>query len=384
MNGFYVEKCTMLIRLALINNLIKLFNKQLLIAFYFILSVNFSAIFFALFSMNVSAGESLSTSNITANNVAVVVNVKDANSVIIGDYYINARNIPPQNLIAVDIEPDIATLTEAQFKSLREKIFSKISDDIEVIVLAWTKPYAVHCNSITAAITLGYQAKQCEDGCAVGTKNPYFNSRSRHPKKDFNMRLSILLPTDSIEVAKNIIDKGVLSSFKLNESTAYFLKTTDDARSKPREPFFPKDLTKVPSKKLWIRTINADSIKDKKDIMFYFTGAVSVPYLETLNFMPGAIADHLTSGGGVLVGGGQMSSLKWLEAGATGTFGAVSEPCNYWQKFPNPTVLLNQYLAGETLIEAYWKSIYWPTQGLILGEPLAAPYSSVASPKILQ
>ncbi|WP_020168533.1 MULTISPECIES: TIGR03790 family protein [Methylotenera] len=364
-----------------------LIKKQIKRLFYLVANkfgalseIRFLVILGLLFSVNVSAGEpSTSTSTFTANNVAVIVNVNDANSIAIGDYYINARNIPKKNLITVDIPTGVAALSEVQFKSLREKIFSNIGDDIEVIVLAWTRPYAVNCNAITAAITLGYQAKQCEDSCAVGIDNPYFNSHTHNPKKDFNMRLSILLPTDSIEVAKNMIDKGVLSSFKLNESTAYFLKTKDEARSKPREAFFPKDLTKVESKKLWIRTISADSIRDKKDVMFYFTGAVSVPYLETLNFMPGAVADHLTSGGGVLVDGGQMSSLKWLEAGATGTFGSVSEPCNYWQKFPNPAVLLTHYLAGETLIESYWKSIYWPTQGLILGEPLAAPYSAITS-----
>ena len=333
---------------------------------------------FVLAVLHLYAGEALASSHqtITPNQVAVVVNEQDANSVIIGDYYLNARNIPRKNLITVNIAPGVAELTENQFRELREKIFSNMQPEIEVIVLAWTKPFAVNCNSITAAVTLGYQPKQCENTCGAGTKNPYFNSQSRHPQKDFNMRLSILLPTDSIEVAKNIIDKGILSTFKLNEATAYFLKTKDGDRSKPREIFFPKDLTKIESKKLWIRTLNADSIKDKKDIMFYFTGMVSVPYLETLNFMPGAIADHLTSSGGVLYNDGQMSSLKWLEAGATGSYGTVSEPCNYWQKFPNPAVLVSHYLAGETLIEAYWKSVFWPTQGLFIGEPLAAPYFS--------
>ena len=378
MNGFCVGNYYRIPRLMLIKNQIKLLFFLVANQLDVLTKIGFLMVFCLLFSVNVSASELL-PSTITANNVAVIVNINDANSVAIGDYYINARNIPKKNLIAVDITSGIAALNESEFKALHEKIFSNIGDDIEVIVLAWTRPYAVNCNAITAAITLGYQAKQCEDSCAVGIKNPYFNSKSRNSKKDFNMRLSILLPTDSIEVAKNIIDKGVLSSFKLNESTAYFLKTKDQARSKPREAFFPKDLTKVESKKLWIRTINADSIRDKKDVMFYFTGAVSVPYLETLNFMPGAVADHLTSAGGVLVNGGQMSSLKWLEAGATGSFGSVSEPCNHWQKFPNPAVLLTHYLAGETLIEAYWKSVYWPTQGLILGEPLAAPYSAVTS-----
>ncbi len=309
--------------------------------------------------------------------VVVVVNKQDANSLAVGDYYLAARNIPKKNLIIVDIPLNTATLSEEQFTPLRQQIYANLGDEIQVIVMAWTKPFAVRCNSITSAVTLGYDTKLCDNHCGVGVKNPYFNSPSRNPYKDFNMRLSILLPTDSIELAKSVIDRGVISGFKLNQATGYFLKTSDDLRSKPREQFFPKDLTRIDSKKLFLRTIKADSIKSKKDIMFYFTGMVSVPHLETLNFMPGAVADHLTSGGGVLQDGGQMSILKWLEAGATGSYGAVYEPCNYWQKFPNPAVMLSHYLVGETLIESYWKSVFWPAQGVFVGEPLAAPYYTV-------
>ena len=42
--------------------------------------------------------------------------------------------------------------------------------------------------------------------------------------------------------------------------------------------------------------------------------------------MPGALADHLTSSGGMLTDSGQMSALRWLEAGATGSYGTVIEP----------------------------------------------------------
>ena len=314
--------------------------------------------------------------SIRPDNVAVVVNDQDKNSLEVGDYYLNARNIPRKNLITVSISTKIAELSEKQFTPIREKIFSNLSPNIQVIVLMWTLPYAVRCNSITSAISLGYEPKFCEKSCAIGNKNPYYNSASHHPNQDYNMRLSILLPTDSIDLAKSIIDKGVLSAFKSNEATAYFLKTKDKNRSKPRERFYPPDLTKIESKKLILRTINIDFIQDKKDVMFYFTGAKFVTFLETINFMPGAIADHLTSRGGVLYNTSQMSSLKWLEAGATGSYGSVSEPCNFWQKFPNPEVLLNHYLAGDTLIEAYWKSVYWPAQGLFIGEPLAAPYQN--------
>lgn len=307
-------------------------------------------------------------------DVAVVVNVQDVNSVMAGDYYLNARNIPRKNLITVNLAVGQKTISEEQFIPLREKIYAGLSSNIQVIVLMWTTPYAVNCNSITSAMSLGFDKKQCENGCAVGKANPYFNSNTRNPSLDFNMRLAMLLPTDSIELAKSIIDRGVLSGFKLTAATGYFLKTSDKDRSRPRELFFPHDLTKIDSKRLLLRTLNEDAIKNKKDIMFYFTGQAMVADLHTLNFMPGAIADHLTSSGGVLYNDVQMSSLKWLEAGATGSYGTVSEPCNYWQKFPNPQVLLKHYLQGETLVEAYWKSVYWPTQGLFIGEPLAAPY----------
>ncbi|MCP2937667.1 hypothetical protein NK983_33720, partial [Salmonella enterica subsp. enterica serovar Typhimurium] len=29
---------------------------------------------------------------------------------------------------------------------------------------------------------------------------------------------------------------------------------------------------------------------------------------------------------------------------------------------------------GETLIEAYWKSVAWPGEGVFVGEPLARPF----------
>ena len=66
--------------------------------------------------------------------------------------------------------------------------------------------------------------------------------------------------------------------------------------------------------------------------------------------------------------------LDWIESGAVASYGTVSEPCNHLQKFPHPQWLLLHYLQGATAIEAYWKSVRWPQQGLFVGEPLAAPF----------
>ena len=71
---------------------------------------------------------------------------------------------------------------------------------------------------------------------------------------------------------------------------------------------------------------------------------------------------------------GQMAALEWLRQGATASYGTVSEPCNHLGKFPSPAVFLDHYLRGDSILEAYWKSVAMPGQGLFIGEPLAAPY----------
>ena len=70
-----------------------------------------------------------------------------------------------------------------------------------------------------------------------------------------------------------------------------------------------------------------------------------------------------------------MPATDWIASGATASYGTVSEPCSHLQKFPHPQVLLLHYLQGSSVIEAYWKSVAWPQQGVFIGEPLAAPFA---------
>jgi uncharacterized protein (TIGR03790 family) len=304
--------------------------------------------------------------------LALVVNDDEPNSIEIADYYAKARGIPARNIVHVRIPNRPRKLEPEQFRELKVQIDARLPAEIQAVLMVWTAPYAVDCNSITAAYTLGYDAAQCAKPCGPGKPSAYFNSLSGRPQTDYGMRLSMLLPTESVEGAKALIDRGVLSGFHMPVASAYFLTTSDTSRNS-RARFFPRSSV-VPAKKLAIKSLQQDSLENAQDIIVYQTGAVHVAKLETLHFLPGALADHLTSVGGDLLGERQMSSLRWLEAGATASYGTVSEPCNYWQKFPNSTVLLRHYLSGVTAIEAYWKSVAWPAQGLFIGEPLAAPY----------
>ncbi len=301
------------------------------------------------------------------SQLGLVINDDEPNSVEIGELYRVARGIPEANIVHVRIPNRPKKLDADQFARLKHDIDSKLGADVKAVLMVWTAPYAVECNGITAAYTLGFDAAQCAKPCGPGAQNPLFNNTD-----SATVRPSMLLPTESVEQARALIERGKASGFRMPKAGAYFLITSDKARNS-RAAFFPPSGT-VAQRKLTIHRLREDAIEGKRDIMFYQTGKVRVDKLDTLQFLPGALADHLTSFGGDLLGTSQMSSLKWLEAGATASYGTVSEPCSYWQKFPSPTVLLRHYLGGATAVEAYWRSVAWPAQGVFIGEPLAAPY----------
>ena len=55
------------------------------------------------------------------------------------------------------------------------------------------------------------------------------------------------------------------------------------------------------------------------------------------------MADTLTSFGGMIFENtDQTPLLAFLEAGASGSYGTVVEPCNYTAKFPDPMVYFYQ------------------------------------------
>jgi uncharacterized protein (TIGR03790 family) len=227
--------------------------------------------------------------------------------------------------------------------------------------------------SITTAFSAGFDQSFCAQGCKKTKKSPYFNSESSQPFSDFKWRPTMALAGKNFADVKALIDRGIASDYSHPMGTAYLLKTSDKQRS-VRSALFPS--IRKAYNGLWqVETLQQDYIENKPDIMFYFTGKKHIKKINTNTFLPGAVADHLTSTGGILSGSKQMSSINWLKAGATGSFGAVVEPCNFIQKFPHPGIMMFYYLRGNTLIEAYWKSVAWPGQGIFIGEPLAKPFA---------
>ncbi|MHB8388452.1 MAG: TIGR03790 family protein [Acidobacteriaceae bacterium] len=322
-----------------------------------------------------AATASLATvnSHLGPRELAVIVNNDDPLSVRIGEYYQAMRHIPDANMIHIRFRPGSATMSPTEFRALDARVDALTPHNIQAYALTWTSPYRVGCMSITTAFAAGFHQAYCASGCQATQYDPYFDSPSHTPYTDFRIRPTMALAGRDFEDVKRLIDRGVASDGTFPHGTGYLLSTSDPARN-VRATMYPAIVSEL-GNKVRLRIIRANYIADRKHVLFYFTGVVRVRALRSNHFLPGAIADHLTSLGGVLIHSSQMSSLKWLEAGATGSYGTVVEPCNLPDKFPSPGVVIRFYLKGESLIEAYWKSVAMPGQGIFIGEPLAAPYS---------
>jgi uncharacterized protein (TIGR03790 family) len=312
----------------------------------------------------------------TPDQLAVIVNRADPLSRAIGDYYVERRGIPPQNLITVEFAPGRDTLPRDEFDELLRDVAHRTPATVQFYALTWARPYRVDCMSITSAFAFGFDSSLCATGCRRTRLSPYFGSDSAQPWRDLRLRPAMSIAATSLERAKELIDRGVAADGTHPRGTAYLVRTGDVARD-VRAADYPQAREAVAGR-LEVTLEDTPGITGRRDVMFYFTGAVDVPGIETNTYLPGAVADHLTSAGGVLVGSEQMSGLRWLEAGATGSYGAVVEPCNLTGKFPNPAMLMRRYTQGESLVESYWKSVAMPGQGIFIGEPLSAPYAASA------
>ena len=322
---------------------------------------------------------------IVAAELAVIVAEGDVLSEAIAADYQAARGIPAANVIRVKLSTGVDSISAANFALLRAEIDAKLPAGVQATLLTWTAPWKVTgtcAMSITSAIALGYDAKYCGSGCVTTAASPLYDSETSAPWTDHKIRPSMMLGARTSAAAKALIDRGVSADATYPGGDGYLLRTTDSARSVRHT-----DQSLLPARWAGALQMNyldnsagasVNSLVGKTNVMFYFTGLAKVPEIPSNSFRPGAVADHLTSFGGVLASyNGQMPVTDWLDGGATASHGAVDEPCNYPQKFSRASVLIDQYWRGGTLIEAYWKSVEWPGQGLFVGEPLAQPFRDV-------
>ncbi len=325
--------------------------------------------------------EAAASSPLQARQLALVINASDPLSEAIGQHYQQARQIPASQVIRVRFPPG-PELPVADFRRLIPQVRRQTPAHVQAYALAWAAPWRVGCVSITSAFSFGRLRSGCLDTCRATPANPWYaRGDIRRPWSQLGLRPSMLLAATSLPQARALIARGLAADGSAPPGTAYLLSSSDRLRN-VRARLYPATRQLLGSR-LQIGILHSDALLGIRDAIALFTGLPSVPDLRGGRFRPGAVADHLTSSGGRLTGrsggsrdggNGQMSALRWLEAGATGSYGTVVEPCNLTSKFPHPGLLLTYYRRGDTLLESYWRSVAMPDQGVFIGEPLARPW----------
>jgi uncharacterized protein (TIGR03790 family) len=325
----------------------------------------------------------------------ILVNSEDPQSVQVADEYMARYAVPSANRLDLSF-----SLCKVLASDVYEPLYDEITDflrnrpDLEAVAITWTEPWKVSPPetsvgmSITSAVTFGFRPEYYnsgDDSCAMTEVSPLYGADLSSPYTDFGLRPAVMIAGETAENAIDVIDRGVAAKSSFPLATGYLMRTTDlfrairypqmeDAVEFWDHPFglaldYRDNSEGLPGD---------DYLRDADDVLFYFTGAIEVDYLDTLKFLPGAVADHLTSSGGALTNTSQMSILRWLEAGATASYGTVTEPCSSTDKFPNVDMFMQRYFAGATLIDAYWQSVRMPGEGIFVGDPLAQPWAATA------
>jgi uncharacterized protein (TIGR03790 family) len=332
-------------------------------------------------------------------NVVVVVNQNSTNSVQLGNYYCERRGVPPQNLLRINWTGGNITWTRSDFKAnllnpLLAMLASRgLTNQADYVVLSMDIPFQVTdtngINSTTAALFYGFKTDDCTSDCPAGipgcnlpaaSSNAYAGSegifRQTPPNAaGSNSWLVTMITSSNLAQAQAIIDGGVASDGAFPTQTVWLAKTSDLARNVRYLEFDNTIFDARVAGDFFILRTNSDSPYGLTSLFGYQTGLMQFSVSSNM-FVPGAIADSLTSYAGLIFGGsgGQTTLLAFMNAGACGSYGTVTEPCNYIQKFPSTQDYFYQ-ARGFSLAECYYMSLANPYQGLIVGEPLAAPFA---------
>jgi uncharacterized protein (TIGR03790 family) len=331
-------------------------------------------------------------------NVIVVVNQNSSNSLQLANDYCELRNVPPQNVLRLTNTWSggsvYCSADEFQTNLLTPLLgmidANGLGIQAQLVLLSMDLPYTVvgtnGWNSTTSALFYGFKPDDAPPGpnlpasCSLPAAafNSYAFSEMAFADNPpttapTNAFLAMLLTDTNLATAEATMRRAIASDGTFPDQSVILEKTSDPFRN---VRFYEFDNSVFEAQ---VRGDNAVS-----RILSDSTGITNLLGLQTglttysipaNAYVPGSIGDNLTSyGGRIFNSAGQTVLLEFLEAGAAASYGTVVEPCNYPQKFPSPLDYFYQ-LRGFCNAESYYQSVQYPYQGLMVGEPLAAPFA---------
>jgi hypothetical protein len=364
-----------------------------------------------------AAGLALTTTALAGggpDNILLLIDPSDPDSLHIGNAYADARGLPEGSVLymrpwAGNHQDFVDQNLEALFGELEQR---GIGDRIDYILIAPTDQYRLRASStisdgcfpvsnfsVSACYTMAFVADEVLGGLTSQHPNRFF--RPSGDPVGFDSEVAWLggLPStgslarryfigatlgytrdagNTVEEVLDMIDRSAAADGSRPAGRFFFMNNASDPARNVRQPSYAlviSDMTAAGADALQVDGRLPASPPTALGIMTGFSSADIVGAAFT--FADGAFADHLTSFAGALAGTGQSELSEWIRKGASGSAGAVEEPCNYPGKFPHPR-LHHFYWHGASLGESYLRSAqYLPFQIMLYGDPIC---SAVCAP----
>ncbi len=351
----------------------------------------------------------------TPENVLLVVDPAIAESLHVANYYKEARDVPDANVLYMLPNPgSYAAFVASTLPAFEDAIETRgLGDHIDYVVIppggsfylaasgmVSDMCWPVNRFSTTAPYTLAFQAATIQaGGIAQNYSNGYYRNDDLALAFDSNQSWFIGQWNETPQAKRHyiaamlgytgplgntlaevlaMIDRSVAVDGTQPAGTVYFMQTSDFARSSPRHGLFPAAVTSLVGLGHPAQHLFADLPFGQHDGLGIMTG-LAAPDIDNANLslLPGSFADHLTSYAATFDEGSQTKMSRWIAKGASGTSGAVEEPCNYSGKFPRPRLHVF-YAQGLSLGEAWLRSMQFaPFQTLFTGDPLTRPFAHI-------
>jgi len=188
---------------------------------------------------------------------------------------------------------------------------------------------------------------------------------------------------NSAQEVLRYLERAAASDGTHPNGTVYLLENRN-IRAQTRERYFHATAKALEKRGRRVEIIGPGKGQDgivprkKPDVIGAVAGTADFDWQRSgSQFLPGAIAESLTSYGGDFERRKQTKLSEFLRHGAAGSSGAVAEPYSIQAKFPVSYMHVH-YSDGSSLAEAFYQSIEAPYQLIIVGDPLARPFATFA------
>ncbi|HEY3380005.1 MAG TPA: TIGR03790 family protein, partial [Armatimonadota bacterium] len=321
-------------------------------------------------------------------NVLIVVNANSQDSLLVGNTYRRARNIPYQHLLTLTT----STAPQISYQSYHDEIQAPIEtylknqqlrEEITCIVLTRGIPLVVKSDtSRSTASLLAAMGLPKSDNHLALLPNPYLNAPDAFSHRN--------------EALKGMYLVTVLNGYQTDDITQLIAQGASADGTMPSGRFvFDTPPQFIPqanemAKLLTIRNLKAEVTstppQDHNGLMAFFSAGIfsglNKELVSSYTFRPGAIADMAQNFGAAPNNFDESAPAimlpvsAFIHAGVAGVHGVVGDANMTSMPLANsPQLLLDKYTSGYSLAESFYATLpFLNWQNVILGDPLCAPY----------